>query len=486
MIQGLERYRVWRFMASGLALAAGLVACTSMAKKATSCVEATDCGGGAVCRDGICQATFTVALVSPAGDVATSGHLAIQVRVDGYEPPEVLLLVGDRELARVLRPNDPALPYTYDWDTSELPEGTYALKAVVTAGWQSIESRVVQVVVDRTKPTVVARMPAPGASNIWSRDPITVTFSEPIALPPAGAVTLVATSPSGAQDDHPNRPRGHGSDPHHPARHAPPVPSTLLVGIGSQVTDLAGNSASLSGDTWSWSLPEWQQLGSATPTLSYEASAFNLVVAPGGTPFFTFWDGSTGIVIGAITVRECTGSGGWISRCGGSGLEALALDADPEGRPVIAWNKRVDLTASSEMDFQAGLCDGNALPTEIVAPGNAGTVIIKADGSGRSIVAWLGYEASRSVLLTKVRSGAVWEEGRSDDGALALNSDATASASASNPQITFDGDGSPRLTWMEGATLCSRTWSWARGTWSAPARMWMSSLYASFSRPPSE
>lgn len=471
MIQGLERYGFWRFVASGLALAAGLTACTSLDKRATSCVEATDCGGGAVCRDGICQATFTVALVSPAGDVAVNGSLAVQVRVDGYEPPEVLLLVGDRELARVLRPNDPALPYTYDWDTSALPEGTYALKAVVTAEWQAIESRVAQVVIDRTKPALVARVPTPGATNVWSRDPITVTFSEPIDLPPAGSVTLVATSPSGAQSTVPVDLSVSDRTLTIRPVSLPPVPSTLSVGLSGQVTDLAGNAVTLSADAWSWTLPEWQQLGKVTSTSRY-GWGVTLAVARGGVPIVAAEDSSpTATANRGVLIKEWAGAAEWVERYGVSNY-GHDIETDELGRPVMAWQALDPNPSISQSELFVGQWTGTEFSVEkmtAVASSDWMSPTTKVDSEGRGLLAWITTEGGVGTLHAKVRDrGGAWEETRDRTGSLALNS--APSTAAALPRLSFDGDGTPRLSWME-TGLASRTWSWTERVWSAPSNL---------------
>ena len=55
--------------------------------------------------------------------------------------------------------------------------------------------------VDRTPPTVAGREPSPGAADAWVRDPIAITFSEPVDLASAlGKIAHPASAPALAVD----------------------------------------------------------------------------------------------------------------------------------------------------------------------------------------------------------------------------------------------------------------------------------------------
>jgi hypothetical protein len=134
--------------------------CGSAGSMPRSCQVDADCGGGAICRSGTCQATLQLAIESPANGTSTHGTVHVVVSVQGGSPSAVELLAtaggADTRLAAV------GPPYTYDWDTRSMSEGAYALRARVSAGAAEYDSQPVSVVVDRTgppAPTIAAASP---------------------------------------------------------------------------------------------------------------------------------------------------------------------------------------------------------------------------------------------------------------------------------------------------------------------------------------
>ena len=110
----------------------------------------------------------------PAGTTYTNGAVDVRVEVTNGTPDAVELFAGD-ELQATL-----TSPYTFTWDTTAKPEGTYALKVKARRGAQTFVSEAREVVVDRTPPLMLQRQPSPGAQQVSVHEPILVTFSEPI------------------------------------------------------------------------------------------------------------------------------------------------------------------------------------------------------------------------------------------------------------------------------------------------------------------
>jgi hypothetical protein len=133
---------------------------------AKSCTVDADCKAiGATCSAGACQTGFQVSVASPVSGTAVKGTVTVQVTMTGFDPPEVELIANGVSLCKVAR------PYAYDWDTKTIPEGSYELKARVTAGAKVSESLPIQVIVDRS---------APAQPSLW-----------PVASPTASATIQV-------------------------------------------------------------------------------------------------------------------------------------------------------------------------------------------------------------------------------------------------------------------------------------------------------
>ena len=116
-----------------------------------------------------------VRVLTPEETTYTNETVDISVEVTKGTPETVELFAGDELLATLQS------PYTFRWDTTTKPEGTYTLTAKAWRGEQSFASDARTVVVDRTPPRVARRTPGPGAQDASVRQPIRVTFSEPLS-----------------------------------------------------------------------------------------------------------------------------------------------------------------------------------------------------------------------------------------------------------------------------------------------------------------
>jgi hypothetical protein len=115
------------------------------------------------------------------------------------------------------------------------------------------------VLVDRTAPAVASRTPVNGASNVWSRDTIVVTFSEPLAPVPQGVSPASLMTQDGTAVPVTWLLSTDGLTLTGRIDVLPPVPNTLTAQLWPGLSDAAGNRVVDAG--WSWAIPTWQDLG---------------------------------------------------------------------------------------------------------------------------------------------------------------------------------------------------------------------------------
>ncbi|MFP2904524.1 Ig-like domain-containing protein [Pyxidicoccus sp. 3LFB2] len=227
-----------------------------------------------------------VRLASP-GDAThhTNGDVPVQVVVSGGEAEKVELLLGEEVLASL------SPPYSYTWSTQGVPEGRYSLVARAWRKEEGFTSAARAVVVDRSPPRVVARLPAPGAQDVSVRAPIRIEFSEPLLASSVTEASFSVTA-GGAVIGH-SLAASHEAGVIEVKTNQPPVaPSEVEVTFVPDATDLAGNRLALPAGKWSWSVPAFLPLA---PSLrardgSTEAQAPALVAAPESNELFVAWN----------------------------------------------------------------------------------------------------------------------------------------------------------------------------------------------------
>ncbi|RZO60880.1 MAG: hypothetical protein EVA89_12615 [Sandaracinaceae bacterium] len=131
---------------------------------------------------------FTVTIIEPGSPlIGSEGEVTLRVFVDGAAPELVNLRLDGEPLASI-----PA-PFEYALNLGELAEGTHEVVAAAMAEDASVVSEPLEILVDRTGPTVV-RVEPPTAELYRLGSPVTVTFDEAIdemsvAAPSTGLVT---------------------------------------------------------------------------------------------------------------------------------------------------------------------------------------------------------------------------------------------------------------------------------------------------------
>jgi len=204
--------------------------------------------------------TATVMFTLPGASVTrVRGEVAVQLVVESSDPEPRVELHKDGEVLVVLSP-----PYSYTLDTDPESEGELLLEAVVRSGGEERARAERRLIVDRTSPALVGRMPDTGMELDLSLF-IEVTFDELVVATPlegsmsvvladgtelAGEVTqpsadvlrlLVRTTPSSL-----------------------PADATVVLSTDA-ISDLAGNPLAPVDPAWALSIPSSVPFTDAPP-----------------------------------------------------------------------------------------------------------------------------------------------------------------------------------------------------------------------------
>ncbi len=179
---------------------------------------------------------YTVDISSLEAETYTNKSLAIQLAITGL-PAKVELLRDSVVIATL------TAPYQYTWDTTPEPENSYTLTARASDanGANVVVSAAKRVIVDRTVPTLVSRVPANGSSTVLITDEISLTFNEAILLSSITntSVQIKNAATELARDAVLN---SSGTKLLLTLNPAPTPPANLTVVVNG-ITDLAGNAA---------------------------------------------------------------------------------------------------------------------------------------------------------------------------------------------------------------------------------------------------
>ncbi len=389
-------------------------------------------------------------LTSPSDTAYVAGSITVQVDVEG--DPDVVRLLRDGEAFVTLSP-----PYTYVWDTTAEPEGSYALQARAQRGAITVESDARTVIVDRTRPTVVERRPRPADANVWHAEPITVTFSEALLASTVSPGTVVLEAVGGTELDVSLELDTAGVVLTVTPDESLPIPVQLRLSVSDAITDLAGN-ALIAPAAWTWSLPAWQWMGASELRVEAELLSLQsrLAVTPDGHPVIVWleemgatkapvdvrvasWDGSSWVVLGDPLNGPDRLSAMY-------GMQDVAVASD--GTVYVAWYEAV---FGSQYHVWVHRWDGEAWHVHGGAPLNdggdpAGPGIAIAVGSDdRPVVAWTAQVGTGSDAL-EVRvmrwTGSAWE---GVGAARRRDPD----RGAFSPHLTRDAHDALVLTWSE-------------------------------------
>lgn len=195
-----------------------------------------------------CDATgLSVTLLAPTGPVTTRGVVSVALAVSG-QVDRVEVIRRGIELA-TLTP-----PYTFEWDTTSMPEGTYQVYGRATCGTTRVVSDSQPVVVDRTPPALTERSPAPDA-EVPAGSALRLDFSEPL-LPSSVTSGSVLLSVDGQRVEARVALSQEGRTltvtPTQPLQ----APARAEVTLAEGLTDLVGN-AMVPPAPWTFTVPRW-------------------------------------------------------------------------------------------------------------------------------------------------------------------------------------------------------------------------------------
>ena len=360
---------------------------------------------------GACIVTIT----SPAQDTTYArGSLTVQATAQGCAVQELALRIDGQILAN-LPP-----PYQYSWDTSLTAEGSHRLVAEAVVAGVTFQSAPRTVVIDRTAPVLVHRMPAPSDGNTSVRDSIVAVFSEPIAPATITATTVSFAGASAGALPAALHLSTDGITLTAALDAAPTTPETVTATLTSGLTDLAGNAfVPDTAGPWSWVYPEWVSLGgevrrfptrstASTPTLALDAddtprvallerddlNAMAVVVER--------WDGSAWQPDGPVRVRLATSDTQTpVFARTSSGESVLTWTADDGNAPAVFTTRTAAGGADENLDPALSHV---AFSTPAAAPS------LRVTPAGDPIVAWHESVASARGVYVAAWTGTAWSE----------------------------------------------------------------------------
>lgn len=403
-----------------------------------------------------------VKLSEPSGKTFTNGSVDIRVELSGSTPERVELLLDGAPVA-VLEP-----PYVFRWDTSSTPEGSHRLQVNALFKNKVYPSEAREIVVDRTGPHVLTRVPAPGAENVPVSQPIQMTFSEPIQVNSI-TVASVRTIVGGLNVV---REVVVSPDAQELTMHLssmPPLPAAPQVVLTDAIVDLAGNALQVPESTWEWQVPAWlptAHLFVGDHTLG--AVDLSMGLSPSGQTYAAWMNED-----GHVVVRQGVGDA-WQSldfedgyNPGVVGPTALRFELDATGSPWLAW---------SGMDGAIHLLKWTGgewkLPAASMEPIATGETTLKLFGfktiDGEVFTVSIGWDRSTSFYQMYVHH---WSQAHGwqllDDGSLPGEA-GTEGNFPFLPSLALDSSRNPLIAWAsKDGRIYVQSWSAANGTWRA-------------------
>ncbi len=351
---------------------------------------------------------LTVDITSPAADISTNGIVSVQLSVTGGTPDQMELLV-DGQLQTLM-----FAPWQYQWHTNSVPEGEHVLSARATKAGRTYTSPIRKIVVDRTAPTVVTRMPAPGATNAPVGATISATFSEPIAPATVTPSSVSLTSGSAAVPNTISLSQDRKTLTITPS--SAPVPTVTWTVTLNGVTDPAGNALQMPSSPWTFTYPAWLPIGGA-------------LSAVGGTTL----------------------------------AEKPQLQIDPMGQPVVAWIE----SDGAEKNVYVRRWNGTqwqALGTKLSAYSGTGShaenVSLALDAAGNPVVVWVENDGTSDALHARRWIGSTWS-------VIGANVTAGVELSLTAISLVVEAAGNPIVMWHEYPAGELKVVRWTGASWSA-------------------
>ncbi|MFP2899342.1 Ig-like domain-containing protein [Corallococcus sp. 4LFB] len=397
--------------------------------------------------------------LSPTSDSSTNGALQVQVEVVGPVPDRVELLVDGAPVTTL------DAPYSLTWETWRVSEGTHVLVVRALRNEQVFLSAERTVVVDRTRPWMIAQVPAISASDVAVRTPIEATFSEPLdgASVNGQSIQLVAED---RRLDASILLSGDGRtltlNPTSPL----PVNQRIEVVMADTVVDFAGNRLESTRPAWVWSVPAYLQWGAPQTFGKIEESTAvetSLRVGSDARPVVAWTQNGT------VRAKRWAGEdweylGAPMSGATGSDIWGNALQLDPEGRPMLAW---LEYTTGSQNQIHVRRWNGTAwepmgtFMTTSLAQGYIPWMGFSSGVRALPVVAWRERNTTQEQVVFRQWSGSNW---------VSMAAPVPMKSSTTINYMGFDLDvsGRPVLTFSEtewGKAAVGRVMQWTGTAW---------------------
>lgn len=397
----------------------------------------------------------------------TNSDVQIRATVTGAAPDEVELLVDGVAVATLFP------PYELRWNAQSLEEGPHELSARVTLGGRTFVSEARTLVVDRTKPRIVSRIPLTGARTVSVHQTIRATFSEPLDPSTVHAESVRVLSDAGiVVADVVLAPGGTALNIQ-PASLLPPD-VTLRVTLDSSVVDLAGNAIQALPQDWEWTVPGYLPVGeplSASPAERPVTWSPALQIDGTGQPVVAWLDG-TALEPYDVRVKRWNGSdwellGGVLEASTGNYTHSFcSLAVDGGGRPIVAWDEISTSGAPSlrVRRWSGSTWDAMGAPVVPLLPqASVDTIVFRGNKQGQLALAFREVNQSAEQV-------AVWRWNGSGWGALGGALKVNPAWGISAVRMAIDAAGNPTVAWSEQTTSGNRAVymrRWNGSTWEA-------------------
>lgn len=198
---------------------------------------------------------------------------------------------------------------------------------------------------ERTPPSVVARVPAPGSTDVWIGAPVSVRFSARIDPSSADGVSMTTEDGSAVEVAWSWSADGRTLTGHIIGR--PPVPTTLTLDLPASLTGTNGVAVSLPEDLHVWTVPPWHTIGEPvrTPTGRSMSHPSVAIGADGSILLAAYVISDDPTQVSAARWDPVAASWAFLGDRVGTlepfnGREpSAAFDAD--GVPVVSWREHV-------------------------------------------------------------------------------------------------------------------------------------------------
>jgi len=408
--------------------------------------DGTLCGPGRICRAGACDdASLAVTLVTPVDGTHTNGTVRIFVSVSGGEPDRVDVLVDGEPLLQLVK------PYELSWSTASLTEGTHHLAARATLAGRTFSSDPRTIIVDRSRPRVVKRVPAPNTANVWSRDPISATFSEPLNPSSVTDASVIVADNNSVQLAKSLALSADGLTLTITTLSLPAVPNQLTVALTAALLDVAGNPMESPLESWTWPLPVWQDLGvvggwgkNMYPLDSLAVRGDGSIVVSTST---SSYDGGS-----EIEIAQWTGSTwerGTLPLPPLTVLRSASVAASTRKAAFIAWTANNTVPPGGPPNhLRVGYWSGSEWylePSnlEIDPTRDVGWATVATDEGGHlPLVAWTehDYTTGYDFVYARRHNGSTWD--RLGDSPINWNT-----SNAGVAEAAFNANGQPVVIW---------------------------------------